>query len=70
MAPQPQKEDLLEIGFEGFAMADDIYGRRTRLSQLPPLTPTPPQPRYHHHLCLDSIQAAQFYGGTVIVDYS
>ncbi|KAL5782234.1 hypothetical protein ACOSP7_007263 [Xanthoceras sorbifolium] len=92
MAPQTQKEYLLKIGFEGFAMVDDIYGRQTRIS-LPPPPPRTPHAHHHHYQLhyqqesyiyqgthhqvvtvrepvIDSNQAAQWYGGTVIVDYS
>ncbi|KAL5785157.1 hypothetical protein ACOSQ2_007549 [Xanthoceras sorbifolium] len=102
MASQFQsREQLLKAGFAGFAMLDDIYGRRTRMPPPPP-PPSPPTPQlvhdhqYHHHQrhnqyqyyqqqshvyhspqvvtvvrepVIDSNQAAQLYGGTVIVEY-
>ncbi|KAL5782235.1 hypothetical protein ACOSP7_007264 [Xanthoceras sorbifolium] len=86
MAPhlqsQFQNDDLLKVGTEGFAMVDDICGRQRNWISPPP-TPTP---QHLHHgyqyyqqqsylyrgpqVVIDSNQAAQLYGGTVIVDYS
>ena len=48
MAAQYQREDLLKAGKEGFAILDNMYGRRAKIS--PPPTPTPtPTPHFHHH---------------------
>ncbi|KAK2645437.1 hypothetical protein Ddye_020632 [Dipteronia dyeriana] len=49
MAAQFQNQDLLKAGLEGFAILDDIRGRRAKIS--PPPTPTPipiPTPHFHH----------------------
>ncbi|KAI9195477.1 hypothetical protein LWI28_015283 [Acer negundo] len=47
MAAQYQREDLLKAGREGFAILDDMYGRRPKIS--PPLPPTPTHFHHHHH---------------------
>ncbi|KAI9194122.1 hypothetical protein LWI28_003302 [Acer negundo] len=44
MAAQYQREDLLKAGKEGFAILDNMYGRRANISHPP--TPTP---HFHHH---------------------
>ena len=70
MAAQFQKQDLLKAGSDGFAILDDIHGRRAKITP----TPTPiPTPYYVYRVVMvinepviDSNQAPQFYGGTVI----
>ncbi|TXG71677.1 hypothetical protein EZV62_000256 [Acer yangbiense] len=51
MAAQDQRKDLLKAGREGFAILDDKYGRRAKISPPPPPPPpTPtPTPHFHHH---------------------
>ncbi|KAK2645444.1 hypothetical protein Ddye_020639 [Dipteronia dyeriana] len=90
MAAQYNKEDLIKAGLVGFAMVDEMNGRRARISP-----PSAPHFHHHHHhnrhdhhdqqqsyvyhgpqvvtvreAVIDSNQAAQLYGGTVIIEYS
>lgn len=68
MAPKGDgRQHLLNVGREGFAALDDFFGAPRRVPPPPSLHNRPVLPP--KEAVLNSLEAAEIYGGMVFVDY-
>ncbi|KAM7485043.1 hypothetical protein LguiA_001052 [Lonicera macranthoides] len=61
MAYNNNKEKLLKVGMEGFAMVDECYGRKAAKLNTPQRSPPPPRQLFCRYQCQYQPQESHVY---------